>query len=405
MKQFGILLGYSIVSALGILFCIELGHPLYRWFVDLQNAVWWAPLIWTPALTVLIVYIIQTYAPGAAGTGSPQALIALDPRCPEDQLKNFVSPKLSIAKILLTPLAFFAGLSLGNEGPAVQIGAGIMTSAKRYLGNISTSTLALIGNGIGIAVCFTSALGGILFAVEKAGQKFDFASRFYTLLSVAIVTVLSLTVLEYPHFGKVQFAELNSSVVVYSIITAGLAILASDLWSRALLLVNTQRIAQFKSQHLYLFVILCALGVAVIGVLTNNLTTGLSEAYTKNLFVSDQPLWSMPAKFLACLFTAWSGVAAGMFVPLLTMGGGIGGIVSSIFESNHAILVTIGMAAFLSAFTRAPLASCFIVADVTGGYSLLLPVLFTTVVSEKLASLVSPNVWEEQINIFCRKLK
>jgi H+/Cl- antiporter ClcA len=405
MKQLVILLGYSIVSALGILFCIELGQPLYHLFVNLQNTLWWAPLIWTPAVTISIVYLIQTYAPGAAGTGSPQALIALDPRCSDDQLKNFVSTRLSIAKILLTPLAFLAGLSLGNEGPAVQIGAGIMTSARRYLGNISTSTLAIIGNGIGIAVCFTSALGGILFAIEKSGQKFNFASRFYTLLSVSISTALSLVVLEYPHFGKVLFAELTSSVILYAFLTVGLAIIASDLWARALLLINTQKIAQFKSQHLYLFVGLCALAVAVIGILTNNLTTGLSEEYTRNLFTTDQPLWSMPAKFLACLFTAWSGVSAGMFIPLLTMGGGVGGIISSIFESNHAILATIGMAAFLSAFTRAPLASCFIVLDVTGGYSLLLPVLFTTVIAEKLASMFSPNVWEEQINIFCKKLK
>ena len=406
MKRYSILIGFALLAALSILLSVKLGWLLSNLFLCAQSLVWWAPLIWTPAITVAIVYTLQTYAPGAAGTGSPQALIGMDLRCPPDQLHKFISPRIAITKILLTPLAFFAGLSLGNEGPAVQIAASIMNSAKKYVGDISTKTLVAIGNGIGIAVCFGSVLGGMLFSIEKSGRIFSQPTRFYNYLCVFVAGLLSLCVLDYPHFGQVQFSEGSDTLLINGIVVFLGAIVVADLWVRGLLLVNNKVIAQFKSKHLYLFVGTMGLLVAVIGILTNNLTTGLSDQYTRNLFIegNDYNLWSVPAKFLACLFTAWSGVSAGMFIPLLTLGGGIGGLIADLFSNGDtALLVSIGMVTFLASVTRAPLASCFIVVDVTGDYKLVLLMLLVAIVSDKIASKISPDLWGSQINTICKQ--
>ena len=407
MKRYSILIGFALLAALSILLSIKLGWALYGAFVGIQNAVWWAPLIWTPTITVAIVYILQTYVPGAAGTGSPQALLGMDPRCPPDQLHKFISPKIAITKILMTPVAFFAGLSLGNEGPAVQIGASIMSSAKKYVGDISTRALVMIGNGVGIAVCFGSVVGGLLFSIEKSSRIYASPIRFYNYLCVFVAGSVSMWLMGYPHFGVIPFSDIsNNNLLIIGITVLLGSVIVADLWVRGLLLVNNKVIAQFKSKHLYLFVGTMGLLVAVIGILTNNLTTGLSDQYTRNLFIegNDYNLWSVPAKFLACLFTAWSGVSAGMFIPLLTLGGGIGGLIADLFSNGDtALLVSIGMVTFLASVTRAPLASCFIVVDVTGDYKLVLLMLLVAIVSDKIASKISPDLWGSQINTICKQ--
>ena len=93
-----------------------------------------------------------------------------------------------------------------------------------------------------------------------------------------------------------------------------------------------------------------------------------------------------------------------MFIPLLTLGGGIGGLIADLFSNGDtALLVSIGMVTFLASVTRAPLASCFIVVDVTGDYKLVLLMLLVAIVSDKIASKISPDLWGSQINTICKQ--
>ena len=110
-----------------------LSERAFGLFEDVRGMAWWSPLIWTPLCTAAIVWLTRRFAPGAAGSGIPQVMAALDPALAPEHRGLFVSLRLSVAKIALTASGLLAGLSLGREGPSVQIAAGIMLQARRWL--------------------------------------------------------------------------------------------------------------------------------------------------------------------------------------------------------------------------------------------------------------------------------
>jgi H+/Cl- antiporter ClcA len=92
-------------------------HALTLFFKG-QMAVWWAPLLWTPACTAAIVWMTRRFAPGAAGSGIPQVIAALDSSVDPDKRNLLVSLRLTLVKMLLTSWGALAGLSLVSVQPS-----------------------------------------------------------------------------------------------------------------------------------------------------------------------------------------------------------------------------------------------------------------------------------------------
>jgi H+/Cl- antiporter ClcA len=88
-----------------------------------------ARLLWTPALTVALLWWTRRFVPGAMGSGIPQVVRALDDDLPPSQRDWLASMRVSLHKIGLVSGGLLAGLSIGREGPTVQVGAGVMVSA------------------------------------------------------------------------------------------------------------------------------------------------------------------------------------------------------------------------------------------------------------------------------------
>jgi len=124
---FAALAGWTVVA-----FTWLTEHALGLFF-QMQRQVWWAPLLWTPLTAGAIVWITRRHFPGAAGSGIPQVMAAQDHPVHRHVSSIFVSLRLSLAKMALTAWGLLAGLSLGREGPSVQIAAGVMHSARRWL--------------------------------------------------------------------------------------------------------------------------------------------------------------------------------------------------------------------------------------------------------------------------------
>ena len=127
-------------------------------------------LLWTPALTVALLWWTRRFVPGAMGSGIPQVVRALDDDLQPAQRAWLVSMRVSLHKIGLVSGGLLAGLSIGREGPTVQVGAGVMASARRWLSpqaGIDAHDLMVAGAAAGIAAAFNTPLGGIVFALEQ----------------------------------------------------------------------------------------------------------------------------------------------------------------------------------------------------------------------------------------------
>jgi H+/Cl- antiporter ClcA len=95
-------------------------------------------------------------------------IATLDPALDPAQRGRFVSLWLSFAKMGLASAGFAAGLSIGREGPSVQVAAGVMHHARRWFGphsGISHHALLVAGGAAGIAAAFNAPQAGVLFAI------------------------------------------------------------------------------------------------------------------------------------------------------------------------------------------------------------------------------------------------
>jgi H+/Cl- antiporter ClcA len=353
-------------------------------FNQLDQIAPWAPLLWTPLCTALVVWGTRRWAAGAAGSGIPQVMAALERRVGEGERGLFVSLRLSVAKVLLTAAGLLGGLSLGREGPSVQIAAGVMLQARRLMPGRGTAGapvgvhgLLVAGGAAGIAAAFNTPLGGVMFAIEELARAPE--QRSSGLIIAAIVLGGLVAVSAHgngAYFGVIHAADIGLQLLLPGLLLAVLAGAAGGLFSRLLIASlsgGTDRLSRLRARRPVVFAACCGLAVAVIGL--------MPAAYA--LF-----------KFIATWITSWSGVPAGIFAPSLAIGAAIGNDVAlALYHAQVPALIALGMVGFLAAATQAPLTAFIIVMEMVDGHAMVLSLMACALVSFGVARAISPPLY------------
>lgn len=382
-------------------------HALQLFFALERQAGWW-PLIWTPLCTVTIVALTRRLAAGAAGSGIPQVIAALDAQVESSNRKLFVSLRLALAKIVLTTWGALAGLSLGREGPSVQIGASLMHVARRWLSPRSTINahgLLIAGGAAGIAAAFNTPLGGVIFAIEELSRRPE--QRYSGLLIAAIMFSGLIAVAAYgnvSHFGVIRASALTGDLLgaglLVALICGGAGGLFSRLLIRSLQADGSDRFSRLRAHYPLGFAALCGLAVAVIGMVTDGATFGSGYAHTRaildGLGAEESGPFNSLLKFVATWLTSWSGVPGGIFAPGLAIGADLGLDVVRWLGAppeSTATLVALGMAGFLAAATQAPLTAFIIVMEMVDGHAMVLSLMGAVLVANAVSRLISPPLY------------
>lgn len=407
MKNFLLLAIASIFTSSIIVSFLELCQIAVDTFIDMTEHTWWLPLIWTPTLTMLIVFITNRFAPGTAGSGNQQIKAALDDQCDDQTRSKFVSLKVAVFKYFSTVMGFFAGLSIGREGPTVQIASSVMYSIRKFFPQDSKFTskfLISVGGAIGLAVAFKAIIAGTVFALEESANTVKRNSRvmYFTMITFAVVTCFMLEGF-HPFYTNIDMPTISLDMIMPLIVTVLIGAVLGGLFARCLLASMPNQktlLGIFKSNHPIILAGILGLVIAVIGILCGGITYSDGYNYTKGTIIGSQDfsLWFVPLKFIATWFTAWTGVPAGMFSPLLSIGAGIGNTVGEILSVNPTLLLMCGMTSFLSAVIRAPLTSGFLAVEVLGAYTMIPLALLVSLLSDKISDQVSPPLWLTQKN-------
>jgi len=367
----------------------------------------WLPLLWTPALAVALLWWTRSYARGAMGSGIPQVVLALDDATGPDQRSLLVSLRLSLHKIGLVAGGLLAGLSIGREGPTVQVGAGVMLHAQRWLSprsGIDGHDLMVAGAAAGIAAAFNTPLGGVIFAIEQLSRRRSTSHSSLVIASIVLSGLVAVSMLgNFTYFGELKVQELQWSMFGPGLLVAVACGLVGGLFSR-LIVASTRdtldRFGGWRRHHPYRFAAACALGVAVIGVVTGGATVGAGYAPTRALLEAqaELPATYTILKFCATWLSAWTGLPAGVFAPSLTIGAGIGhdvAMLTGVAGTATIPLIALGMVGFLAATTQAPLTAFIIVMEMVSGHTMVLSLMAAALLSSAIARLLTRPMYVE----------
>ena len=322
--------------------------------------------------------------------------------------------------ILTAPITVGFGGSVGLEGPTVATGAAISSNISRMFHVNQTTRNLLIGCAAAgaMASIFKAPIAAIIFAIEVFSLDLTIASMLPLLLAS-----LSGIITSYFFFGsdvllpfKIEDDFIISDIPFFVILGlfAGLtSIYFTEVYERIQKIFD--RIGSPIKRLLYGGI---AIGILVYLVpplygegfdVINNLILGKPEKVLENnIFHLDLTnIWLVIGllaglvffKIIACALTFGAGGVGGIFAPTLFMGSIMGnciakainnlGILSNqISESNFTL---VGMAGLMAGVLHAPLTAIFLIAEVTGGYELFIPLMITSTISFSITKYVHPH--------------
>lgn len=355
-------------------------------------------LLFMPAIAGLVVAALVIWVfPAARGSGVNQTKAALY------IYDGYISFRTVIGKFITAGLAIGAGHSLGPEDPSLQIGAGVASIVARKL-RLSRRRLRMfapIGAAAGLAAAFNAPISAILFVIEEVIGSWSAA-----VLGSLVLAAISSVVVVRGFMGSAPMFRIPSielkdprELMAYAVlgVTGGLL---APLFAHLLGFLRP-RLRALPRWSQYLQPAVAGLMVGAIGYF------GFPQVMGVGYDVIDQALhgqfvWQLLLalvflKVLATTLSFSSGTPGGMFAPTLFIGAMLGGAVGT-FEKHFFPGLTgtvgayslIGMGVLFAGFLRVPLTSVFMVLEVSGNYSIILPLILANTIAFLVARSLQP---------------
>lgn len=345
--------------------------------------------------TLIAGFLLYRWFGEARGSGVPQtrmALVARDGRIP------FSVP---VGKFLCGGLTLGSGVPLGREGPSVQIGAGLASSVGERLKLDAERRRELIpvGTAAAIAAAFNTPLAAILFSLEEiVGNLHARVLGSVVLSAVASWLVLRLSLGDEPLFSVPAY-ELNHPAEL--LIYAALGILGGllSVGFVRLLLALREGFRRLPDRGRWWYPACGGLAVTTAWILLPGLFEvgygPVDEALHGQVPVG--AMAGMLAVHLVLVVISYgSGNAGGIFGPSIFMGAMFGGVVGSLanqwfdFAAGPGAYSLVGMGAVFAGVLRVPMASVFMVFEITQNYTVIVPLMIANMTSFFISRRLQP---------------
>ena len=353
-----------------------------------------APTVISLLVAVLVIHVF----PLVRGSGVNQTKAALY------IFNGYIPFRTAVGKFITAALAIGGGQSLGPEDPSLQIGAALASALGRRmeLSREKLRLLAPVGAAAGLAAAFNAPISAVLFVIEEVIGRWSAG----VLGSVVLSAISSVVVVRWflgsqPLF-RIPAITLARPFELIAYALLGLAGgLASIIFAKGITYFRP-RLRALPRWTQYFQPALAGLIIGLIGYLGAPQIMGAGYEYMDQA-MHDQFTWQMLAvlaglKIFTTTLSFVSGTPGGMFAPTLFIGAMLGGAVGGIerhFWGAHLTGSTgtyalVGMGVLFAGFLRAPMTSVFMVLEVSGEYSVILPVIIANTIAYVLSRSFQP---------------
>ncbi len=337
--------------------------------------------------------------PIAAGSGIPQV---------EAELKGKINAnwfEVILAKFIGSLLAIGAGLSLGSEGPSVQLGAMSGKGFSRISKGLRTEERMLItcGSGAGLAAAFGAPLAGVVFTLEEMHKNFSQEVLLCTMSAAITADCIAAYI-----FGMKPIFEFSVSeglplerfwmVALLGIVLGGFGV----IYTKTTFLTQDtfSKINPMLKGIVIPFVMIIALVVLVPDALGSG--SHLIGLLGEEKLAAKMILGLLVVKFITSSISFGTGLPGGTFLPMLVLGALAGGFfaeglspVVGYEETYVQYFVILGMAGYFSAIVRAPITGIILISEMTGTFSNLLSLSLVSLIAYTVADLLkSPPLYD-----------
>lgn len=352
---------------------------------------------------LLTVLVVKKVLGGTIEKGTSQILYAVAKRA------SIIPKKQMYAQIITSSLTVGFGGSAGLESPIVITGAAFGSNyAQKYKLSYKDRTL-LIGCGVaaGIGAAFNAPIAGVLFAIEVLLVDVSIAAFTPIMISAATGALTSAIILNDDiilNFEQQQKFDFHNTFyyVLLGLFAGFIAVFYTRNFQKTESIFSRLKFKPFQKALfgatilallIFIFPTLFGEGYESIKILSANdpgriLENTVFSSFRNNswillLFVGA----TMLIKAFATGITLGSGGNGGNFAPSLFLGSYVGFFFSKLINMlgitnlPTANFTLVGMAGILSALFHAPLTAIFLIAEITGGYNLMIPLMIVSSIS------------------------
>ncbi|WP_035672044.1 chloride channel protein [Flavobacterium sp. 83] len=352
---------------------------------------------------LLTVFVVKRVLSGTIEKGTSQILYAVAKKA------SIIPKKQMYAQIVTSSLTVGLGGSAGLESPIVITGAAFGSNyAQKYKLSYKDRTL-LIGCGVaaGIAAAFNAPIAGVLFAIEVL--LVDVSISAFTPIMIAAATGALVSVIALDETILLSFKQqetFNYHNIPFYVLLGLFTGLISVYYSR-----NFERVEHFFERLKFSAYKKAFFGASVLAILIFIFPTLFGEGYESIKTLSEHDpgqlmentlfngfrnnSWALLAfvgvtmmvKVFATGITLGCGGNGGNFAPSLFLGSYVGFFFSKFLNLTGLTKLPIsnftmvGMAGILSGLFHAPLTAIFLIAEITGGYNLMIPLMIVASIS------------------------
>ncbi len=365
-------------------------HYLLQLFYNYRKAFfessppWYLHIISFIALWAVLLFVSKLVKrwPYISGGGISQTRGAINGRIVYKH-----SLRQLLAKFVGGVLTLSSGLSMGREGPSVQMGSyiGDLVGKWGHILSGERKQLLAAGAGAGLAAAFAAPLAGATLVIESI-ERFDAPKTAITTILAGVVAgaIANMIFPINPYHGIQAVAPDLPLALQFKLFLLFAVIVSIFGKFYSLLMLYVKRWYPAIKQPEYIKLLGLLVMAYIISLTLTDLTGGGEQFLMEQALGGKQSiLWITGIMLLHMVFTVYSfssGLPGGSFIPTLVTGGLLGKICALLLvqqgiiaPENISYVMLIGMAAFLVAVIRTPITAIILITEITGHFEVFYP--------------------------------